>query len=214
MTSLNLWVMNKIVRPRAFNSGDDAEQFLDLGRRQHGGRLVEDENAGVEGERLEDFDALPLTNRQGRNPRIGIKIEMVARDQFRRLSPHRFAVGHESQSPRLAIEIEILRDRHRRNQFEVLMHHPDPGRAGRDRVHKGGRRSVQKNIASVRSHDAGKNVHERAFSGAILTADHVDFALLDLEIDVIQGDLVAEFLDKAAQAQHRSDRSFGHGASS
>ena len=42
----------------------DAEQPLDLGRRQRRGRLVQNENARGVGQRLGDGDDLPLADRQ------------------------------------------------------------------------------------------------------------------------------------------------------
>ncbi len=42
---------------------DGDEELVDLLRRQHGGRLVENEDAGVAIERLEDLDALLLARR-------------------------------------------------------------------------------------------------------------------------------------------------------
>src|SRR3546814_1739240 len=40
------------------------EERLDLLRRKHGGRLVEDEDAGAAVERLQDLDALALAHRE------------------------------------------------------------------------------------------------------------------------------------------------------
>ena len=42
----------------------EAEQPLGLARRQRRGRLVEDEDFGIAGERLGDLDHLPLGERQ------------------------------------------------------------------------------------------------------------------------------------------------------
>ena len=42
---------------------DDREQLLRLLRRQHGGRLVEDEDVGAAVERLQDLDPLLLADR-------------------------------------------------------------------------------------------------------------------------------------------------------
>ena len=41
-------------------------------RGQNGGWLVEDQNAGLTIERLEDFDPLPFTHRKAAHPRIGV----------------------------------------------------------------------------------------------------------------------------------------------
>lgn len=41
-------------------------------RGQNGGRFVEDKDAGLAIECLEDFDPLPLTHRKAAHPRIGV----------------------------------------------------------------------------------------------------------------------------------------------
>ena len=68
-TSSSLWLMKMIDRPSATSCAQRREQRLGLLRRQHGGRLVEDQDARVAVERLQDLDALPLADRQRRRPR-------------------------------------------------------------------------------------------------------------------------------------------------
>ena len=54
-------------------------------RRQDGGRLVQNENLCAAHERLQDFDALLLADREVRNPRIEIDVDAVALTEFRDL---------------------------------------------------------------------------------------------------------------------------------
>ena len=56
---------------------EDAEQMVGLGRRQHAGRLVEDQDLGAAIERLEDFDALLQADRQLLDDRVGIDLQPV-----------------------------------------------------------------------------------------------------------------------------------------
>ena len=66
ITSSSLCEMKMIDRPCATSELQRAKQRVGLGRRQHRRRLVEDEDARVAIERLEDFDALALADRRGR----------------------------------------------------------------------------------------------------------------------------------------------------
>ena len=63
-TSGSLWAMKMTVRPCSTSERMATNSSCDLLRREHGGRLVEDQDAGVAVERLEDFDALLLADRQ------------------------------------------------------------------------------------------------------------------------------------------------------
>ena len=51
--------------------------MVGLGRRQHAGRLVEDQDLGAAIERLEDFDALLQADRQFLDDGVGIDLQPV-----------------------------------------------------------------------------------------------------------------------------------------
>ena len=61
-TSFSLWLMKMIDLPCAVRLAHDREELLRLLRREHGGRLVEDEDVGAAVERLQDLDALLLAD--------------------------------------------------------------------------------------------------------------------------------------------------------
>ena len=67
-TSSSLWVMTMMAVPAASQLAQHAEQLLRLLRRQHRGRLVEDQHLRVAVERLQDLDALLLADRTGSRP--------------------------------------------------------------------------------------------------------------------------------------------------
>ena len=56
---------------------DDPEQLLRLERREHGRRLVEDEDVALAVERLEDLDPLADADRQVLDPGVGVDVELV-----------------------------------------------------------------------------------------------------------------------------------------
>lgn len=57
MISRSLWVISTTVL-LVLELLEDAERVIGLGRRQHAGGLVEDEDVGAAIERLQDLDAL------------------------------------------------------------------------------------------------------------------------------------------------------------
>ena len=91
-------------------------------------------------------------------------------------------------------ERDVLRDRERRDEPEVLVHHPDPrvervaGRRELDRL------AVEQDLALVRPVEAGEDVRERALAGAVLAEQRVHLADRDLEVDAVVRDDAGEAL--------------------
>ena len=77
MISRSLWVMRMTVLPSSAQLPQDAEQVVGLGRRQHAGRLVEDQDLGAAIQRLQDLDALLQADGQSPIERVGIDLEAV-----------------------------------------------------------------------------------------------------------------------------------------
>ena len=77
MISRSLWVIRMMVLPSSRRVREHAEQMVGLGGRQHAGGLVEDQDIGAAIERLQDFDALLLADREVLDDRIGIDVEAV-----------------------------------------------------------------------------------------------------------------------------------------
>ena len=55
----------------------DAEEVVGLGRREHAGRLVEDQDLGAAIERLQDLDALLQADREVGDERVRIDLEGI-----------------------------------------------------------------------------------------------------------------------------------------
>ena len=100
-----------------------ARHFL---RREHGGRLVEDQDARIAVERLEDLDALLLADRQlaDRRQRIDMEPEFLGE---RADVGDRLVAVEADAGPRLGAEHDILVDGEGRDQREMLEHHADAG---------------------------------------------------------------------------------------
>ena len=107
----------------------DVEQLAGLGRREHGGRLVEDQDPRAPGEDAEDLDALLLADRQ--LPDLGLRVdaqpELVhqLRPCGRRRSRRVTRRGVASQ-PRWMFSATVIGG----DELEVLVHHPDAGGDG------------------------------------------------------------------------------------
>ena len=79
-TSSSRCEMNRTAAPRSRSVRDHAEQPLDLDAGQRGGRLVHDQHAGVERERLGDLDDLLVGDRQAAGRPLGVERDAEPRE--------------------------------------------------------------------------------------------------------------------------------------
>ena len=109
---------------------EDDEEFLDFLRRQHGRRLIENQQPRVAVERFQQLDPLLLADRKRVDDRMRIdgQLELVGQPadvggRCREIERQRRA--------RLRSQHDVFRHRHRPDQHEMLMDHAD---AERDRI--------------------------------------------------------------------------------
>ena len=125
-TSCSLCVIRMIDVPARDERAQHGEELVDLLRRQHRGRLVEDQDARVAVERLEDLDALLLADADLLDDRVGIDGQAVlaptARARARAPCRGRAARARVGSAPSTMFSTT----RHHRDQHEVLVHHADP----------------------------------------------------------------------------------------
>ena len=131
MISRSLWVMRMMVLPCALSCAQDAEQVVGLGRRQHAGRLVEDQDVGAAVERLQDLDPLLQADRRAR--RRWRRDRPRARNRARAAAARARACGDAAveDDAALGAEHDVLEHGEGLDQHEVLVDHAD---AGGDRV--------------------------------------------------------------------------------
>ena len=181
-TSLSLWEMNTTVRPVATSVAHHAEQLARLGGGEHGGGLVEDQCSRPPSQHPQDLDPLLLADRELPDLRLRIdpQPELVHQAVGAR---HQLAAG-DARRGRVPSEVDVLRHGHRRDEPEVLVHHPDAGGDGLGGGVELVRRSVDLDVAGVGAVDAGEDVAQRRLAGAVLPEQRVDLAAAQLEVDV------------------------------
>src|SRR5207253_9298306 len=109
------------------DSAQRLEQRLRLLRSQDGGRLVEDEDARLAVERLQDLDALLFPERQLPDPRARVDRLPVALRQLDNAALDRARTDTKRATLAAVVaEQDVLRDGERLDEPEVLMHHADP----------------------------------------------------------------------------------------
>ena len=197
-TSLSLCEMKMMPKPLRRHGAQRHEQAVDLGRRQHRGRLVEDQDAHAAKQRLDDLQPLLLADRQrrrraGRDRAPG---RIAARCASRPASPP----ARSSRPPLPGRPTSRLSStRQPRREVEMLVHHAD---AGGERI--GGRAGCApaclrpRCVPASALVDAEQDVHQRRLAGAVLAEQAEDLAGRKHEIDIRIGANAAKTLRDAA----------------
>ena len=176
-TSFSLWVM-KIDRLAARReAADHLEELLRLLRREHGRGLVEDEDVRLAIERLQDLDALLLAHSDVLDPRGRVDGEPVAVRDLLHAPLGLVDVEHDPAAGRLLGEDDVLRDRHHRDEHEVLVHHSHAGPDRRARRAEPNGRPLDDDLALVGVVQAVEDVHQRRLAGAVLAEQRMHLAL-------------------------------------
>ena len=169
--------MKTIDLPRSVSPRTTSNSSLRLLRRQHRGRLVEDEDVRLAVERLEDLHALLLPDRDPVDPRVRVDGEPVAVGDLAHPS---LGLGDVEDHPcgrRLLGEDDVLGHCHHRDQHEVLVDHPHA------RIDRGARRAeshrlvLDQDLALVGVVEPVEDVHQGRLPGAVLAEEGVDFPL-------------------------------------
>jgi hypothetical protein len=108
---------------------EDAEQMVGLGRRQHAGRLVEDQDFGAAIERLQDLDPLLQADREFLDDGVGIDLETVFAFEALEFGA---CLGDAALQQRAALgaEHDVFEHGEIVDQHEMLVHHADAERYG------------------------------------------------------------------------------------
>ena len=155
---------------------------------KHRGRLVEDQDLGAPIERFQDLDALLLADRQAVDTCERIDREAVAQRKLGDARRDRPAIREQRRARRGLPEHQVLGDRERRHQHEILMHHAE---AVADRVVRRAEAHhlpAQPDLPVVRAVQAVEDAHQRRLAGAVLAEQRQDLALPQLEVDRIVGE--------------------------
>ena len=91
-------------------AADDREQAVDLVRRQRGGRLVEDQDAGLDRQRLGDLDQLLVGHRQAADRRRDVELDVELLEQRLGAAAHRAPVDRPEARRRRVADEHVLGD--------------------------------------------------------------------------------------------------------
>ena len=169
---------------------------------ERGGGFVEDEDAGIFVDGADDLDELFLTDAQCTHGCFGREGESEigqkgggAAVEFRPIDPQ--------ATPRSPPQEDIFSDAQLIDEGKFLGDDGDPGRGGVTNGVKGDDAAVDEEFALVGSvrMNAGEKLDERRFTGAIFSAEGVNFSGEKFEIDAIERDDPGEVLDEGTSGE-------------
>ena len=166
---------------------DDVEEpslFLD---RDGGGRLVQNQDAGVAQDGLADLDDLAVGHGQFADPGLGRDVALELFQQLGRFSVTFRIVDKEAGITSVAHE-QVVGYRHGLELNHLLIHNGDTELQrllGRQMVIGD---AVKNDFALVGLHGARYGFDERGFAGAVFADQRVNLALTEADRDVVQRD--------------------------
>jgi hypothetical protein len=176
---------------------DHHPEVVAAGRVESGGRLVEEEHRRAVHEGGAEVEPSPHAPGVGAGRTIGrvgqpeLLEELVGPGHVDRLRE----MGQLTDQPQVLLAGQVLVDR------RVLAGQPDALADGLrvashvDAQHRG--------QAGIRAEDRGEDAHGGGLAGAVRAEQAEDGAPLDLEVDPVEGDHVAEVLDQALDSDDR-----------
>ncbi|MNZ93977.1 hypothetical protein D3C78_1130740 [compost metagenome] len=163
----------------------DPEKRLGFGLGQSRRRLVKDQDAAIQRQRLGDLNDLLLRNRKVAGAAGGIDIADFPQHDCR--LPFEVAIVHEPGTALAGLRHEhVFGDRNLRAERDLLMHEADAkpvrriGRGYLDRF------AIQQNFPAIRLQNAVDDMHQRRLAGAVFTRQCVDFATPQLKCRIAQ----------------------------
>ena len=187
--------------PRAAQSRHDAEEAADLVRRERGGRLVHDQHAHAQGERLGDLDGLLLGQGQATCRELHVEPDTKPRKNRFGIPLHGPVV--DDASPIAMADEDVLGDREIRKDHGFLVDRRDPKRLRLERAADPNRAAIDEGLARVRLLDPGHDLDEGRLARAVLPEEGVDLAGEEGQRDVVERLGRAEALGDAPDLDDR-----------
>jgi hypothetical protein len=184
----------------------DGEQPLDLDPAQRGGRLVHDQDPGVERDGLGDLDDLLVRDREAQRLAPRVDVHPEAGEESLRLGVHRAAVDAPAGPEQLTAHEDVLGDREVGEERRLLVDHRDAGGLRLRGAREVGGLAVEQHLAGVQAVHAGHDLDQGGLAGAVLPDERVDRPALDDEGARPQREDRPEGLAHVPQLQARGAR--------
>ena len=187
------WLIRKMPSAFLLQLGDELVDLGGLGRAEGGGRLVHDQDAGVEVDGAGDRHRLALP--AGQPPDGGLEVgepRVEAAHHAPRRRRHRRVVEGTGASEDLPAEEHVGGGVDIVGQRQRLVDRLDAERPGVTGVADRAGVTVDENLAGVGRMRTGQRPHQRRLACAVPTHEGDDLAGVDVDVDVVDGMHAAE----------------------
>ena len=199
--------------PAGAQVAHDREQPQHVGLGQGRGRLVHDQHAGVERERLGDLDPLPVGDRERAHRRGDVELVDLERGQdLGGAGAHGGPVHAAPTVARGVAQEDVLGHAQIGEQQQFLEHRGDAGGLRLLRSGEVDLVPIDADRARIRAIDARDDLDQRRLAGAVLAEQRVDLAGMDVEADVVKRPHAGERLAQALDLEYRPIRFRARGA--
>ena len=189
--------MKTTVLPWVARDLQDREQTVPFLRSQHSCGLVEDQDLGASIEHLENLDSLTYPDWQRSHPCVRVHLETVVFHQGRDRVMGRPPIENPTASG-LAAKHDILGDGKRREQHEVLVHHPQTRSDRIEGAVESAALATDEDLPFIGLCEPVEDVHQGGLAGSVLADQGADFSSLHGQADAIIGDHAGEALGDVA----------------
>ena len=163
----------------------DLEKPVHLAARYGRGRLVHDQHARVDRQRLDDLDRLPLGDAEHPHRHVRIDVHPQACQQIGGRGGHRGPVD-ASHAPRLPADEDVLRNGEIGKEGGMLVDDGDALALRVDRPEDRRLGPVPQDLAGIGLIDAAEDLDERALARAVLAGERMHAPALKGETDIAQ----------------------------
>ena len=181
---------------------DDTEEDIGLGFRQRRGRLIHDDDLGVERQSFGNFDHLLLGSRQFACHGVGIHIQTYFIQQFSRLSVHLLLIYKDTAAAFFTAQEDILGNVHIIQNTQFLINDTDAHQLGCQGVLDLDRLTFHQNFALVHLVDTGKNLHQGRLACAVFADQRQNLTGINRQIHMVQGQNTGEPLGDTLHFQN------------
>ena len=164
----------------------DLHQLVDLLRRQHGGRLVENQYLVVAVEHFQDLHTLLHTHGDVLDKGVGVNLQAVFLAERQYLCAGLLFLD-KAHFRGLRTQNDVVQHREHVHQLEMLMNHANAKRRRYIGVGDLHFFAVLADLAGLRLIQAKEHRHQRGFSRTVFAQKRVDLAALELQRNVVIG---------------------------
>ena len=178
----------------------DLEQPGHLGIRQRRARLVHDDDARVDRQRLDDLDHLLVGDRQSAREPAGIEVDAEVGEEDRGVLDHLRPV-HDPAAARLSPDVDVLGEREVGEERGLLVDDRDALLAGRARIALVEGAAVELDGPGIQGVQTREGLHQGGLPGPVLAEQPDHLPGVDHERGVVERLHTAEALVGALDAE-------------